>query len=114
VASLAQQETPNKACSGWWGFCGFEKHFSGFGFFLLSNRIPARPTTTNAHRWVAEPKSKCKTIFDSQGCLCDWLRNPNPFLAVALFQVNGLGQYFFSKQVCKFSAFLLAAVSSLT
>ncbi|MCL4259225.1 MAG: hypothetical protein KJZ52_01245 [Anaerolineales bacterium] len=43
---------PNKACSGWWGVCGFDKHFSGFGFFLLSGIIPARPTTTNANRWA--------------------------------------------------------------
>jgi hypothetical protein len=43
---------PNKACSGWWGFCGFDKHFSGFRFFLLSGIIPARPTTTNANRWA--------------------------------------------------------------
>jgi len=45
-----KKKTPNKACSGWWGFCGFDKHFSGFGFFLLSGIIPARPTTTNANR----------------------------------------------------------------
>jgi len=43
-------KTPNKACSGWWGVCGFDKHFSGFGFFLLSGIISARPTTTNANR----------------------------------------------------------------
>jgi len=49
---LASQERANKACSGWWGFCGFDKHFSGFGFFLLSGIIPARPTTTNANRWA--------------------------------------------------------------
>jgi hypothetical protein len=48
--SLPFQKRANKACSGWWGFCGFEKHFSGFGFFLLSNIFSARPTTTNANR----------------------------------------------------------------
>jgi len=44
---------PNNACSGWWGLCGFEKHFSGFGFFLLSGIISTRPTTTNASRWAS-------------------------------------------------------------
>jgi hypothetical protein len=43
-------KTPNKACSGFAGVCGFEKHFSGFGFFLLSGIFPARPQTTNASR----------------------------------------------------------------
>jgi hypothetical protein len=45
----------NKACTGRWGFCGFFKHFSlaspqgqaGFEFFLLPNRIHARPPATN-------------------------------------------------------------------
>jgi len=32
--------------------CGFDKHFSGFRLFLLSGIFPARPTTTNANRWV--------------------------------------------------------------
>jgi hypothetical protein len=35
---------PNKACSGFVGFCGFDKHFSSFGLFLLSNRIHVRPS----------------------------------------------------------------------
>jgi hypothetical protein len=51
-ASLAFIVPPNKACSGWWGFCAFYKHFSGFGLFLLSGIFPARPTTTNANRWA--------------------------------------------------------------
>ena len=44
---------PNKACSGFVGVCGFDNHFSGFGFFLLSGIFPARPQTTNANRWAA-------------------------------------------------------------
>jgi len=40
----------NKACSGFVGFCRIFKHFSGFGFFLLSGIFPARPQTTNANR----------------------------------------------------------------
>jgi hypothetical protein len=44
------QERANKACSGFVGFCGIFKHFSGFGFFLLSGIFPARPQTTNANR----------------------------------------------------------------
>jgi hypothetical protein len=30
-------------CTGRWGFCRIFKHFSGFEFFLLPNRIHARP-----------------------------------------------------------------------
>jgi hypothetical protein len=41
---------PNKACSGRWGFFAIYKHFSGFGFFLLSGIFSARPTATNANR----------------------------------------------------------------
>jgi hypothetical protein len=41
---------PNKACTGRWGFCGIFKHFSGFGFFLLPNRIHAHPSASNANR----------------------------------------------------------------
>ena len=33
------------------GVCGIFKHFSGFEFFLLPNRIPARPYAGNASRW---------------------------------------------------------------
>jgi hypothetical protein len=33
------------------GFCGIFKHFSRFEFFLLSNRIHARPHAGNANRW---------------------------------------------------------------
>jgi len=54
-ASLAQQKTPNKACSGLAGFCAIYKHFSGFEFFLLPSRIHARPHVTNANRWAAKP-----------------------------------------------------------
>jgi len=54
-ASLAFIEPPNKACSGLAGFCAIYKHFSGFGFFLLSGIFPARPPTTNANRWAASP-----------------------------------------------------------
>jgi hypothetical protein len=32
------------------GFCGVFKDFSGFGFFLLPNRIYARPHAGNASR----------------------------------------------------------------
>jgi hypothetical protein len=36
------------------GFCGIFEHFSGFGFFLLPNRIYARPLAGNANRWLAK------------------------------------------------------------
>ena len=40
---LPAKTAPNKACAGRLGFVAIFKHFSGFGFFLLSNRIHARP-----------------------------------------------------------------------
>ena len=43
----------NKACSGFLGVCGFDKHFSRFKFFLLSGIFLARPKSTNASRWLA-------------------------------------------------------------
>ncbi|MBI5965215.1 MAG: hypothetical protein HY863_17185 [Chloroflexi bacterium] len=46
---------PNKACIWRVGFCGTLRveHFSGFGLFLLSSRIHARPSAGNAIRWCA-------------------------------------------------------------
>ena len=43
---------PNTACSGCVGLCAVYKHFSGFGFFLLTGIYLARPHTTNANRWA--------------------------------------------------------------
>jgi len=37
-------------CTRQVGFCGFEKHFSRFGFILLSGIFPARPLAGNANR----------------------------------------------------------------
>jgi hypothetical protein len=34
------------------GFCGIYKHFSGFKFFLLPNRILVRPPASNANLWA--------------------------------------------------------------
>jgi len=42
------------------GFCAIYKHFSGFGFFLLSNIIHTRPLAGNANRWLASPEIKFK------------------------------------------------------
>jgi len=50
------QTPPNKACTGRWGFCAVYKHFSGFEFFLLPNRVHARPSASNANRWAASQK----------------------------------------------------------
>jgi len=33
---------PDKACSEFMGVCAIYKHFSGFGFFLLSSKIHTR------------------------------------------------------------------------
>jgi hypothetical protein len=42
--------------------------FQGSGSFLLSGFCPlSPPSAANASRWQAEPKSKCKTVFESQG-----------------------------------------------
>jgi len=38
----------------------FDKHFSGFEFFLLSGIVPARPSATNANRWLLALKSKAE------------------------------------------------------
>jgi hypothetical protein len=35
------------------GILGFDKHFSCYGFILLSGIIQARPATTNANRWAS-------------------------------------------------------------
>jgi hypothetical protein len=45
---------PNKACSGFLGVCAIYKHFSGFEFFLLPNRIHAHPHAGNANRSAAD------------------------------------------------------------
>jgi len=50
VPPKSQAPSPDPT-SGFLGVCGFEKHFSGFEFFLLSNRISARPKSANASRW---------------------------------------------------------------
>jgi len=42
----------------------------------------------------------------------NWLRNSIPFLAVAVFKVSGFGQYFFSKQIFKFSSFSFGSTFS--
>jgi len=37
-------------CTGRWGFCRIFEHFSDFEFFLLPNRVHARPKSANANR----------------------------------------------------------------
>jgi len=51
---MIQRPPPNTACTGRWGFCGIFEHFSGFEFFLLPNRIHARPSASNANRWAVD------------------------------------------------------------
>jgi len=36
-----KSKLPNKACSGFLGVCAIYKHFSGFGFFYISNLFSA-------------------------------------------------------------------------
>ena len=47
-----QQSQANKACTGQVGTVRLFKHFTGFEFFLLPNRIHARPSASNASRWA--------------------------------------------------------------
>jgi len=46
------KKTPNKACTGRWGFCAIFEHFSGFEFSLLPSRVHVRPSASNANRWA--------------------------------------------------------------
>jgi hypothetical protein len=50
---MVKKIAANKVCTGRWGFCRIFKHFSGFEFSLLPNRVHARPSASNANRYVA-------------------------------------------------------------
>jgi len=55
------------------GFCGIFEHFSGFEFFLLPNRVHARPHAGNANRWADTCKAKGKEqhkIFVNYDMVC--------------------------------------------
>jgi hypothetical protein len=66
-ASLASQKRANKACAGCWGFCAIYKHFSDLEFFLLPNRVHARPSASNANCWAVALQTKLKlNIEESQ------------------------------------------------
>jgi hypothetical protein len=60
------EKLPNKACTRRWGFCRHLKHFLRLSIFPVGRRSAARPSAGNANRWLAAPKSKYKTVFDSQ------------------------------------------------
>ena len=77
------QKRANKACSGFVGVCAVYKHFSGFGFFLLSGIFPARPQTTNASRWHAPLQSK-KNLWITVSLYRQSLEMQIRFLAVVL------------------------------
>jgi hypothetical protein len=87
--------------------------FLRLGIFPVGRRPAARPSAGNANRWVAEPKSKCKTIFDSQISFLRLAQKFKTIFSSGTFQASSLGQYFFSKQVFKFSAFSFGGVFSL-
>ncbi len=53
---------PFHANTGRGGFCGIFEHFPHFEFFLLPNRIPVRPSASNANRWAA----RCHSHVDHQ------------------------------------------------
>ncbi|MBI5932243.1 MAG: hypothetical protein HY867_00940 [Chloroflexi bacterium] len=44
VSEFEGIEPPNKACRRRVGVCGFDRHFSGFGLFLLSEFYLVPPT----------------------------------------------------------------------
>jgi ABC-type maltose transport system permease subunit len=44
------------------GFVAIFKHFSGFGFFLLSSIFLTHPHATNANRWLASLKNSVLKI----------------------------------------------------
>ena len=58
MVRLLNKPAPNTACTWRVGFCGIFRHFSGFEFFLLSNRIHARPHAANANRWAHSSKKR--------------------------------------------------------
>jgi hypothetical protein len=47
---------PNKACTGRWGTVRRFEYFSGFEFFLLLNRVRARPSAMlrECNRWARQ------------------------------------------------------------
>jgi hypothetical protein len=42
----------------------FSSIFLRLSLFPIGRRSAARPSAGNANRWLAAPKSKCKTVFD--------------------------------------------------
>jgi hypothetical protein len=59
ATSLAQSKTPNKACSGRWGFCGTlcGKHFPSFEFFLpQAESTPAPAPVKHTTGWLRKEK----------------------------------------------------------
>ena len=48
-----RQNAPNKVCSGFVGVYAVYKHLSGFEFFVLSSRVHARLSASNANCWAA-------------------------------------------------------------
>ena len=64
-ASLAQNQPTKRAPDA--GDSGAIPSLSlRLSIFPVGRRSAARPSAGNANRWLAAPKSKCKTIFDSQ------------------------------------------------
>jgi hypothetical protein len=87
-ASLAIIEPPNKACSGFLGVCGFEKHFSGFELFLLPNIFsPAQnPLTQTVGQKLSLNLLRCFKIILLQKLAFESSKSSFGFLAK--FQVR--------------------------
>jgi len=105
AASLPNVGHTNKACIGRVGLCGFEKQFSGFGLFYISNSFLAHPPLTQAVGWQrlrAKPNTslirKVDFMFGS--------KIQNHFLAVAFFKVKFLVNIFFQQASFQVLGFL--------
>jgi hypothetical protein len=69
-----QAGCPTKRAPDVWESAAFPSIFLASGFSYISSIVHAHPHAGNANRWQAEPKSKCKTVFDAQVLFCNWLR----------------------------------------
>jgi len=102
---LHKSGTLTKRASDGWGGCGFEKQFSGFGLFYISNSFLAHPPLTQAVGWQrlrAKPNTslirKVDFMFGS--------KIQNHFLAVAFFKVKFLVNIFFQQASFQVLGFL--------
>jgi hypothetical protein len=99
------------------GVCAIYKHFSGFEFFLLPNRIHARPHAGNANRWVAQEQEQNQIrLWVRKFAFSAWrfsVHKVGLVLAVALFKVEFLVNIFSAGRFSSSRLFRLAVFSPL-